>query len=56
MKSWWEGKMTISQKKHGNISTSNYASFENVLYFYWKGNRMKSEVTSKVIKKNSAIK
>lgn len=38
------------------ISISNYASFKNMLSFYWKGNRMKSEIISKVVKKDSAIK
>lgn len=44
------------------ISINNYASFENMLIlknmlsFYWKGNRMKSEIISKVVKKDSAIK
>lgn len=49
--------MTISQKKHGNISIRDYASFEKKKFlkrkkyfsFYWKGSRikMKSEIISK---------
>jgi len=47
---YFTGKMW----KH--VSVRNYASFENMLSFYWKGNRMKSEIISKVVEKVSAIK
>lgn len=50
--------MTFTEKKWKHISIRDYASFENVFSFYWKGSRikMKSEIISKVVKKDSAIK